>query len=233
MDWGNQGTRITGNIIYDTETANIFLEMDHGPILVDNNVVIGEGVRSNSEATVFAHNLFVDGEFAMIVDMRRSSQYYRPHTRIQVARKHGIHQDDMWFHNIFVRGGLDKVKQAPGYVSDHNVFLDGAQKSRFEGEHSVVDRSAIDLQRQDDPLGVTMRFQMSDACLRTSGPWVDSKLVGVFPTVGQTLEDRFGNPIRVDTDLNGAKRAEPVAGPLANPKQGLNTIRWTMRHVER
>jgi len=64
MDWANQGTRITGNVIYDTATAAIFLEMDHGPILVDNNVVIGGGVRSNSEATVFAHNLSAAGSGA-------------------------------------------------------------------------------------------------------------------------------------------------------------------------
>ena len=51
MDWGNQGTRITGNIIYNTQAANIFLEMDHGPILVDNNVLIGQGVRASRKAT--------------------------------------------------------------------------------------------------------------------------------------------------------------------------------------
>ena len=45
MDWGNQGTRITGNIIYNTQAANIYLEMDHGPILVDNNVLIGQGCQ--------------------------------------------------------------------------------------------------------------------------------------------------------------------------------------------
>ena len=60
IDFGNQGIRITRNIIYNTEAATVFLEMNHGPILVDNNVLIGQSVRSNSEATVFAHNLFVD-----------------------------------------------------------------------------------------------------------------------------------------------------------------------------
>jgi hypothetical protein len=60
MDFGNQGIRITRNIIYKTQAATVFLEMDHGPTLVDNNILIGQPVRSNSEATVFAHNLFVE-----------------------------------------------------------------------------------------------------------------------------------------------------------------------------
>ncbi len=71
MDWGNQGTRITGNIIYDTQAANVFLEMNHGAILVDNNVLVGHGVRGNSEGSVFAHNLFVDCRFDIGSDTGR------------------------------------------------------------------------------------------------------------------------------------------------------------------
>ena len=32
-------TGITRNIIYETEAATVFLEMDHGPTLVDNNIL--------------------------------------------------------------------------------------------------------------------------------------------------------------------------------------------------
>ncbi len=105
--------------------------MDHGPILVDNNVLIGQGVKSWSEGDVFAHNLLVDCNFEMASDTSRQSQFYRPHTRIVVARKPGVPADDKWFHNIFVRRGLESVKKAPGYASDYNVFLEGV---RWSGE---------------------------------------------------------------------------------------------------
>ena len=105
MDWGNQGTRITGNVIYDTQASNIFLEMNHGPILVDNNVLIGQGVRSNSEGSVFAHNLFVDCKFDMNSDTFRSSEYYKPHTRKVIGSKPGVPSDDKWINNIFVSSG--------------------------------------------------------------------------------------------------------------------------------
>jgi hypothetical protein len=226
MDWANQGTRITGNIIYDTDTANLFLEMNHGPILVDNNVLIGRGVRSNSEATVFAHNLFVDCGFSMVSDTRRRSEYYQPHTRQQVDRKHGIPQDDKWFNNIFIRRGLDQVKAARGYASDYNVFLEGAKKSTFGDHHSVVNPLVTDFTREDGAQGVHIRFNMNDAASRVEYPWVDSKLCGVFPTVGQTIEDRDGKPTRVDSDYSGSKRAQPVAGPLAELRQGRNVVVW-------
>ncbi len=228
MDWANQGTRITRNIVYDTDTAALFLEMNHGPILVDNNVLIGQGIRSNSEGTVFAHNLFVDCDFAMVSDMKRASAYYKPHTREEIARKHGVPQDDRWFNNIFIRRGLDRVKKATGYASDYNLFLEGAKKSSFADEHSVVAPFVTGLGREDRRLGVSIRFNVNDAAGRIPCPWVDQELCGILPTVGQTIEDRHGKPICVDSDLSGKKRAAPIAGPLADLKPGRDEIQWSI-----
>ena len=212
MDWGNQGTRITGNIIYNTQAANIYLEMDHGPILVDNNVLIGQGVKSWSEGDVFAHNLLVDCAFDMASDTSRQSQYYRPHSRIVVARKPGVPADDKWYNNIFIRRGLDGVKKAPGYASDFNVFLEGAKKSSFGDEHSIVDPSGAAFRREDSPRGVSIALRVDQAPLALKGPWVDGSLIGVLPTAGQTIEDFRGRPIRVDADIFGKQRAARSLG---------------------
>jgi hypothetical protein len=232
MDYANQGIRITGNVIYNTQAATIFLEMDHGPTLVDNNILIGKDIRSNSEATVFAHNLFVDCGYQYSPDTRRRSAYYTPHTTKAVGTKTGTAQDDRWFNNIFVRKGLDDVKNAPGYVSDYNIFLEGAGKSSFGDEHSVVEPFVTGFDYESRPLGVSIRFSMNDAFSKLKYPWVDAGLVGIFSTVGQTIEDRYGNPIRFDTDINGNKFIEPVAGPLADIKQGNNTFEWTYHNAE-
>jgi len=226
IDFGNQGIRITGNVIYNTEAATIFLEMNHGPILVDNNVLVGGATRSNSEATVFAHNLFVDCGYEYSPDTRRRSEYYRPHTTKVAGRKSGTAQDDKWFNNIFIRQGLDQVKTAPGYASDYNVFLEGAKKSSFGDENNIVDPCVTEFSIKGHPLGATITFSVNDTPFRAKGPWVNPELVGVFPTVGQTIEDRYGHPIKVDTDFNGRKYSRPIAGPLANLKQGLNMIVW-------
>jgi len=232
MDYGNQGTRISGNVIYNTEAATVFLEMNHGPCLVDNNVLIGPAVRSNSEATVFAHNLFVDCGYDYTPDTQRRSQYYKPHTTETVGRKTGTAQDDKWFNNIFIRQGLDRVKNAPGYVSDYNVFLEGAEKSTFGDENSLVDPYVTGLTVVDHPRGATITFSLNEASLGVRGPRVNAELVGVFPTVGQTIEDRAGKPLEVNTDLDGKGRNRAVAGPLADPQSGLNTIVWRAKGRE-
>lgn len=228
MDFGNQGTRITGNLIYHTEAEAIFLEMDHGPILVDNNIVIGGGVRSNSENTVFAHNLFVDCPWNYRPDTRRRSQYYTPHTTIVVGRKQGVPANDHFYYNLFVRKGLEGVRETPGFIADYNVFCEGAQKSVFEKQHSIVMPLRVDPSIDEQPLGAVVRFTGDEAIREVSGPWVDAELVGVFPTVNQTLEDRDGKPIRVDTDFFGTRRDRPVPGPLATIRSGENTVTWQL-----
>jgi hypothetical protein len=233
IDFGNQGIRISRNIIYDTQAATVFLEMNHGPILVDANVLIGQPVRSNSEATVFAHNLFVDCGYDYSPDVNRQSQYFKPHTTQPVGRKTGTAQDDKWYNNIFVRRGLDRVKPAPGYASDFNVFLEGAGKSRFGDANSVVDPHVTGLAVHSHPKGATIAFSMNDASLSVTGPRVNAELVGVFPTVGQTMEDRYGNPIEVNADLNGTPYTRPVAGPLADPSKEANTIAWSITQGKR
>jgi hypothetical protein len=232
MDWGNQGIRITRNIIYNAEAATIFLEMDHGPSLVDNNVLVGQAVRSNSEATVFAHNLFVDCGYDYSRDMQRQSEYYSPHTTKVVGRKTGTAQDDKWFNNIFVRQGLDNVKAASGYASDYNVFLEGAKKSSFGDTNSVVDPYVTGFAIKDQPRGAVITFSVNDADIGVKGPQVTAKLVGVFPRVGQTIEDRYGKPIQVDTDINSKKYSQPIAGPLADLRKGPDTIVWPLKQPE-
>ncbi len=231
IDFGNQGTRITRNVIYDTQAATVFLEMNHGPALVDANILIGRHILSNSEATVFAHNLFVDCPYVYRPDRKRRSQYYTPHTTVAVGRKSGTPQDERWYNNIFIRKGLNGAKNAPGYASDHNVFLEGAMKSTFGDEHSVVDPCVTRFTHENRPLGVTITFAVNDAPVRVKGPWVDAGLVGVFATVGQTLEDRYGKPITVNTDFNGTRYTRPVAGPLATVKQGENTVTWELHRT--
>jgi hypothetical protein len=231
IDYANQGFRITRNVIYDTQAATVFLEMNHGPTLVDNNILIGQEVLSNSEATVFAHNLFFNCSYQYNPDTNRRSAYYAPHTTKAVGRKTGTAQDEMWFSNIFIRKGLEDAKDAPGYKSDYNIFLEGASKSSFGDEHSIVNPFVSGFKFENHPLGVVIGFAVNDAVLHLKCPWVDAELVGVFSTVGQTIEDRFGNPIKVDTDINSRKFTSPIPGPLADIQQRKNTFEWKFNTI--
>jgi len=232
IDMANQGVRLTGNIIYDTEAEAIFIERDHGPTLVDHNIIIGQGFKATSESTIYAHNLCVDCAYNSSIESRVRPRYYTPHTAIVVGQAVCDAQNDKWFNNIFVRKGLELVKAAegstPAYASDYNVFLEGAKKGFWSGdEHSVTDPFVANVTRQDSPLGVRITFNVNDAVLKVKGPIVDAGLVGIYPVVKQTIEDRFGRSITVNSDINGRKFTEPVPGPASNLEPGLNTVDWS------
>jgi len=120
-------------------------------------------------------------------------------------------------------------KTAPGYASDYNVFLEGAKKSFFGDKNSVVDPYVTGLTIKDHPRGATITFSMNDTPFRVKVPRVNAELVGVFPTVGQNIEDRYGHPIKVNTDINSRKLTQPIVGPLKDLKQGVNTIVWPVK----
>jgi Right handed beta helix region len=228
IDYANQGLRITGNLIYDTQTAAIFLEMNHGGMLIDNNVLLGGGLEGQSDGNVFAHNLFVDCGYRHHPDLQRKSAWYFPHTTRQVGTDYGVPADERWYNNVFVGRGLDFVKANSGNRADHNLFLAGAKRSSFGDEHSVGSAVGIDLMREESRTGVVIRYTLPAAVSQLRCPVVDAALVGIFQRVGQFIEDRDGQPITIDIDISGAKRIATVAGPLAEAVAGRNVIEWVL-----
>lgn len=228
IDFSNQGMRITRNIIYNTETETIFLEMNHGPILIDNNIIIGKrGISSNSEASVIAHNLLVDCNFAYTTDTNRKSQYYKPHSTKEYEKKSVTLKEEKWFNNFFIRVGPSNVPNAEGYQSDFNIFWEGAEESSFGDDHSIVDSFETNFKLKEHELGVEISFLANNSPFKVEAPWVNGDLVGVFTTTGQTIEDYLGNPITVNTDFTGRKFKKPIPGPIADLKKGQNAIRWS------
>ncbi|MFO7906363.1 MAG: right-handed parallel beta-helix repeat-containing protein [Pirellulaceae bacterium] len=224
IDFGNQGTRITSNVIYDTQAAALFLEMNHGPILVDNNIMVGGGFRSNSENTVLVHNFLVDCPIAYNSDTNRRSQYFVPHTTKIAGRKVGVPQNEKWYNNIFAGSGLSRVNEGVGFAADYNLYLGGARKSEFGDEHSIVDPFQIDLKIGDRPSAALIHFKMTEKAFHLKPPGIDAEYFGIFPTVNQAMEDRNGTPIQVERDLQGQLRSRPLVGPLADLQKGTNKI---------
>lgn len=239
IDYGNQGTRITGNIIYDIQSpSGIYLEMNHGPILVDNNVIYRERIRQHSSSsTVYAHNLFFNCDFNFTLDNSRSPGAYTPHTRIDKGNRLVSHRDTKWFNNIFVGKGLATgngvSRVSPGDEADYNLFLDEAQPSSFGDENSVAAAAFnVPNRLEDTPLGVEITFTVNDAPESMTPERVTAQKVGTFDYAGQTIETVYGTPISVDTDFNGRPFSPIKVGPLADIAQGANTISWQYEQYE-
>jgi len=104
MDWMAQGTRITGNLCYDNSSDDLFLEVNHGPYLVDNNVFLsGFNVRDWSEGGAFVHNLFA-GKIDSRPEPGRSTPYHPAHATDIAGLCEIKGGDNRFYNNIFVGG---------------------------------------------------------------------------------------------------------------------------------
>lgn len=230
IDFANQGTRISKNIIYDTETTNLFLEMNHGPILVDNNVFAGgPGLASNSGATVLVHNLFLNSRIRYNRDTERKSNYYKPHTTIAVERLPVIPRNDLWANNIFIGKGLHEVSGKDGHRSVHNLYLCGARPPASDGSDGLESDGEPEFQLMPDATGVTIRFSVDDSALAMEPGIIDGIAVGLFQPTRQSLEDKHGNSITVREDINGKSFSKARPGPLSDLSAGGSEIVWKYR----
>ena len=112
LDWETQGTRITRNVYFDN-ARDLFIEVSHGPYIVDHNVFASPiSVDNMSQGGAYVNNL-VGGAVRLEPVRDRSTPYHRPHST-QVSGFAVIEGgDDRWFGNLFFGGDLDAA-YAPG-----------------------------------------------------------------------------------------------------------------------
>ncbi len=125
-DWQAQGTRITQNFLHDNQapdntvmaegammSQDIFVEVGHGPTLIDNNIMLSKaGVRMATQGIACVHNLIL-GSFTAVgggtdmvangINQPRYTPYHIPH-RTEVAGFMSIlHGDNRIYNNIFIQ----------------------------------------------------------------------------------------------------------------------------------
>lgn len=232
IDFANQGIRISGNIIYDMEDSeSLLFECNHGPNLMDNNIIIGKPVRIGSERTVFAHNLFVQSAVFPIQSLvnDRPVQYYIPHTLTETGTPAIVASNlgDRYFNNIYIGVGPGTPNTTTDYRSDYNVYYHSAGKTIGDSNSIINSAFPAGFSHVDDSTGVTFSFNADSAPWDVGCPQITRDFIGVYSTVNAGIEDRDGNPITIDRDMVGGLRSalHPVAGPFENLRTGLNTFR--------
>ena len=117
-DWEAQGTRITQNLLHDNQrpsyakhleggmgSQDIFVEVGHGPTLIDNNILMSDAtLRIATQGVAMVHNL-ICGSFTMVGEGTgwRYTPYHMPHRTEVMGFMTILHGDDRFYNNIFVQ----------------------------------------------------------------------------------------------------------------------------------
>lgn len=243
MDWMAQGTRITGNLLYDNSTDDLFVEVNHGPFLVDNNLFLsGLSLRDVSEGGAYAHNLLT-GRIISYTEPRRSTPYLRAHSTALAGLASTVGGDDRFYNNIFVGNGGPPAAGAEadtnprrfgGYglwIYNHrefplrtggNVYLMGARA--YYKEDDALRPAAVEPKPEIVEQGdhVYLRLSLPEEVRKAATKIVTTELLGTAKISGLPFENADGSPVVVDRDYFGKKRnpAAPSAGPFAHPGHG-------------
>lgn len=142
LDWMTQGTRVTGNLFHDNYGEDIYIEVNHGPYVVDNNLFMSEtawfSVKDWSQGGAFINNLFLKPFSAK--SSGRATPYHKPHTT-EIAGITNIQGgDNRFYNNIFATtNGLTTYANAkvPIAVGD-NQFMAGTTLPKLVGEGEEV-----------------------------------------------------------------------------------------------
>jgi hypothetical protein len=236
LDWMAQGTRVTGNLFHDNRDQDLFVEVDHGPFLIDNNLFLSRmAFLVVSQGGAYAHNLIAGGLSLNSYDARRTP-FHKAHSTELAGLHDNPSGDDRYFNNLFVdRGDVSPYDKAKLPVRmDGNVFLQGARPCRHEVSPLVRPDfdPAIKLVAQSDGwyLEIVLDKAWGSAQNRQR---VTTELLGKAAIPNLPYERPDGSPLLLDADYFGRvrPRANPFPGPFELPDGGKQRLKvWPVAH---
>ena len=242
LDWMTQGTRVTGNLCYSNLSNDMFLEVNHGPFVIDNNLFLSRLVKHHSQGGAYAHNLFA-GVFGACTDARHTP-YFEAHNTVKVDDhvlnvgddhlynnifngNNGSHIDKGWWEGMKTHPswsfgyGLwvyDKRPQAPKTAG--NIYYDGAKP--YKTEQAIVVKTKPDFKLEKVGDEVYLHITIDPQQQKAKTKLVTGKLLGKAQVPNLPFQNYDGSPLVIDTDYFGNKRDlnNPSAGPFENPGSG-------------
>jgi hypothetical protein len=245
MDWMAQGARISSNLLYDNTTDDLFVEVNHGPFVVDNNLFLSPlSLLDMSEGGAYAHNLFA-GRIVSRPELRRWTPYHRPHSTALAGVTLTKGGDNRFYNNIFVGGAVAPVVRNPEDVSISgfglwvyntrafpsfaagNVYLNGALP--YAGEPNALQLSkALKPEIAEEGAEVYLRVALDPAIVNVATQTVTSALLGKTQVAETGYDDADGKPLAIDKDYFGNPRAagKPLPGPIESPRDAAKIRVW-------
>lgn len=227
LDWMAQGTRVTRNLFHDNQAEDLFMEVDHGPFLIDNNIFLSPTTLLDvSEGGAYVHNLMA-GRLSPHPELNRETPFHKPHSTEVAGLKKTFGGDDRFYNNIFAGGtGLAPYDGAklPVFM-EGNVFLRGAKPSKHEKNPTVLTADpAIKLSEQAD--GWFLELTLEKDWSGRPHSLVTTERLGKAIVPRLPYECADGTPLRIDGDFFAKPRAaDPTPGPFEHPSDGRLKIK--------
>lgn len=236
LDWMTQGTRVSSNLFYNNDLEDIFLEVNHGPFIVDNNIFLSESaIKTQSEGGAFVHNL-IAGTVHNWSEPNRFTPYFLPHSTDMAGLTTIYGGDDRYYNNLFIGPGDKKVKEKEkfslkGYENtklpvwiDGNIYCNGATAS--EKDANFIDSPSYNpglVLTEEDGHGY-LKLTYERSFLEHNVKIITTALLGKAKIPKADFDNQDGSSLMIDSDFFGNKRTSEnnPSGPFSNIQKGGN-----------
>ena len=238
LDWMAQGTRVTGNLLYDNTEEDVFVEVNHGSFLVDNNLFLsGKSMRNWSEGAAFVHNLLA-GYIEAHEERNRFTPYMFPHSTQVAGLRNTWNGQERFYNNIMVGPGTGKNLKVPAnsrymrkgwglcvydsldfrILAAGNVYLNGTRPYRLERDYLLLPGFDPDIRFEEEGEHVYLSLTLPEEIRKQDTPFITTAFLGRTKNTRLLFEDPDGVPIKIDRDYFGHERNKehPVPGPFGD-----------------
>jgi hypothetical protein len=231
-----QGTRVTQNLFYNNDAEDLFLEVNHGPFVVDNNIFLSNvSVRTQSEGGAYVNNLFA-GTIDNYPDPNRFTPYFLPHSTDIKGLTTVMGGDDRYYNNIFVgKGknsktayglkGYDNTK-LPDWI-DGNIYYYGAEPSEKDVNKLAAEEYNPEIKLTEDSGNVYLNFAFDSQYYNYKDKLITTGILGKAKIPKAEFENADGSVLIIDEDYFGTKRLDQsvTAGPFSNLDSGKVSLK--------
>jgi alpha-N-arabinofuranosidase len=243
LDWMAQGTRVTRNLFHDNTGEDVFVEVNHGPFLVDNNLLLsGVSLMDWSEGGAYAHNLMT-GKIISRPELKRSTPYHPAHSTTVAGLSNIKGGDNRFYNNILIgRGDSSAGAVKPASRNrQHNAYglwvYDGREFPLQTGgnvyyncarpyarEENRIEQKGFDprVSVVEEGEHVYLQLTLDQSVNMSDSRLVNTERLGKAKIPQLSYENANGSPICVNTDYFGKRRkeAKPTPGPFEDVGTG-------------
>ncbi len=229
LDWMTQGTRVTRNLLYNNDREDLFIEVNHGPYLVDNNISLSPvSLTNQSGGGAYVHNIF-GGRIGAGKDMSRFTPYFLPHSTDMAGLTTIYGGDDRFYNNIFIGNG-NQTESKHGLASYNdlllpvwlkgNVYYHGAKASTKDVDAISFTDYHPDVKLLEKREGTFLHLTLNEQFFKHQVQTISSETLGKAKIPKAAFDNPDGSSITIDTDYFGNKRTEKsnYAGPFSAVK---------------
>lgn len=235
LDWMTQGTRVSSNLFYNNSSEDLFIEVNHGPYLIDNNILLSPTSINNwSVGGAYVHNL-IAGQINVRPELSRFTPYFLPHSTDVLGLATIFGGDDRFYNNLFVGSeyemtGDDNIKNGlEGYNNAKlpvwmagNVYYNGAKPSDKDVNFTTDTAFDPDLRLVEEGKEVSLQITFNQSIHDQKVKMITTEILGKAKIPKARFDNPDGTALKIDTDYFGVKRSEtnPSVGPFENPGKG-------------